>query len=43
MQEVRCPVCGRMLKTVETPPAPRDKETIVVHCNKCDIDIEVEV
>jgi C4-type Zn-finger protein len=43
MQEVRCPVCGRLLKKVEDPPKPREKEIIIVHCNKCNIDIEVEV
>lgn len=42
MPEVKCPICGKVLK-ITKPKQTTAQEVIKIHCNKCNVDIEVQV
>jgi C4-type Zn-finger protein len=43
MREIKCPICGKILKIITEDPAPLEKKIVKIHCNKCNTDIEQEV
>jgi len=43
MREIKCPICGKVLKVIKENTAPLEKKTVKIHCNRCNTDIEQEV
>ena len=43
MLEIKCPVCGKVLKIVKEESSLEEKKIIKIHCNKCNLDINQEV
>lgn len=41
MQELTCPCCGKVFKVVVDND--NTDKTVVIHCNKCDFDIEYTI